>query len=239
VEGETVPSVTVRTAAPEVVPGFAGRPQHKKIHLMIAGGRLTLPLVSPEVQHSEIAAEWVQIPRPGQRPLLRRSADRLRQMQLTVIFADGILSQDGRRLEVEGGLRALERISNADEPIVVAYGPFEAGLWRLTDVNVRSQRREIGSNKMTQAEVALTFVQAFDDGFRKPVSPTPPAPSGGPAPPPGPPAGHRHYTVKRGDTLSKIAAQFYGDANRYPEIARANGISNPSRIKVGQRLIIP
>jgi LysM repeat protein len=234
-----VPSVAVRTNASDVVPGFAGRPQHRKIHLMIAGARLTLPLVSPEVQHSEIAAEWVQIPRPGQRPLLRRSADRLRQMQLTVIFADGILTQDGRQLEAEGGLRALERISNEDEPIVVAYGPFEAGLWRLTDVNIRSQRRQIGSNKITQAEASLTFVQAFDDGYRKPVSPTPPPPTGAPVKPPGAPAGHGHYTVKRGDTLSKIAAKFYGDANRYPEIARANGINNPSRIKVGQRLIIP
>jgi cell division septation protein DedD len=47
------------------------------------------------------------------------------------------------------------------------------------------------------------------------------------------------YTVQRGDTLGRIAARFYGDARKYPVLQRANNISNPSRIWVGQVLIIP
>ena len=47
------------------------------------------------------------------------------------------------------------------------------------------------------------------------------------------------YTVKSGDTLSKIAKEFYGDAGKYMEIANANNISNPDKINVGQELIIP
>lgn len=47
------------------------------------------------------------------------------------------------------------------------------------------------------------------------------------------------YTVQRGDTLGRIAAQFYGDARKYPIIQRANNISNPSRIWIGQVLVIP
>ena len=47
------------------------------------------------------------------------------------------------------------------------------------------------------------------------------------------------YTVKSGDTLGKIAVKFYGDAHKYPVIQRANNIENPSRIWVGQVLIIP
>lgn len=47
------------------------------------------------------------------------------------------------------------------------------------------------------------------------------------------------YTVQRGDTLGRIAARFYGDARKYPIIQRANNISNPSRIWVGQVLVIP
>src|SRR4029079_5557130 len=35
------------------------------------------------------------------------------------------------------------------------------------------------------------------------------------------------YTVKSGDTLSKIAKRFYGEANHYHQIAAANGIDNP------------
>lgn len=45
-----------------------------------------------------------------------------------------------------------------------------------------------------------------------------------------------HYTVKAGDTLSSIA-QWYG-INLYT-LASVNGISNISRIYVGQRLYIP
>jgi len=47
------------------------------------------------------------------------------------------------------------------------------------------------------------------------------------------------YTIKSGDNLSKIAKHFYGNANKYPEIAKANNIANPDLIKVGQQLNLP
>lgn len=47
------------------------------------------------------------------------------------------------------------------------------------------------------------------------------------------------YTVKSGDTLSKIAKRFYGDANHYHQIAKASGIDNPDRIDVGQEVTLP
>lgn len=49
------------------------------------------------------------------------------------------------------------------------------------------------------------------------------------------------YTVKSGDTLSKIAKQMYGDANRYPEIFDANKpmLKDPDEIYPGQTLRIP
>ena len=49
------------------------------------------------------------------------------------------------------------------------------------------------------------------------------------------------YTVQAGDTLSGIAQKFYGDGSRdsYVKIARANNISDPDLIKVGQKLQIP
>ncbi len=42
--------------------------------------------------------------------------------------------------------------------------------------------------------------------------------------------------VRKGDTLSKIAARVYGNANRWPEIAELNGIRNPKNVTVGQSL---
>lgn len=47
------------------------------------------------------------------------------------------------------------------------------------------------------------------------------------------------YTVKSGDTLSKIAKRFYGDANHYQQIASASGIANPDKIDVGQEITLP
>jgi LysM repeat protein len=52
---------------------------------------------------------------------------------------------------------------------------------------------------------------------------------------------HRRYTVKAGDTLSKISRQFYGDANQYTKIFNANRsvLSDPNSISPGQELVIP
>ena len=48
-----------------------------------------------------------------------------------------------------------------------------------------------------------------------------------------------HYKVKKGDTLSKIAKQYTGNALRYDEIAKLSNIKNPDRLEIGQDIIIP
>jgi nucleoid-associated protein YgaU len=49
------------------------------------------------------------------------------------------------------------------------------------------------------------------------------------------------YTVKAGDTLSKIAKEIYGNANEYQRIFEANQdkLQSPDKIQVGQQLVIP
>lgn len=49
------------------------------------------------------------------------------------------------------------------------------------------------------------------------------------------------YTVQKGDSLSKIAKQFYGNANKYPAIFEANKpmLKDPDLIYPGQMLVIP
>jgi nucleoid-associated protein YgaU len=53
--------------------------------------------------------------------------------------------------------------------------------------------------------------------------------------------GGETYTVKGGDTLSKISKQYYGDANEYMRIFYANRdkLKDPDMIQVGQQLTIP
>lgn len=46
------------------------------------------------------------------------------------------------------------------------------------------------------------------------------------------------YTVRPGDTLSGIAKTFYGSAKAAPNLAAANGISNPNKIRAGQTITL-
>jgi hypothetical protein len=49
---------------------------------------------------------------------------------------------------------------------------------------------------------------------------------------------HTTYTVKKGDSLWKIAKKLLGNGKKYPQIQKANGLSG-SLIRVGQKLKIP
>jgi nucleoid-associated protein YgaU len=60
-------------------------------------------------------------------------------------------------------------------------------------------------------------------------------------PSPGGPDYTQWHEVKKGETLSKIAQQYYGDASLYPKIFEANKdtLKDPNLIRVGQKLRIP
>jgi nucleoid-associated protein YgaU len=49
------------------------------------------------------------------------------------------------------------------------------------------------------------------------------------------------HEVVKGDTLGKIAAQYYGDASLYMTIfeANKNQLKDPNKIFPGQKLVIP
>jgi nucleoid-associated protein YgaU len=51
----------------------------------------------------------------------------------------------------------------------------------------------------------------------------------------------RIYTVKPGDSLSKISREFYGDANKYMKIFEANKdkLTDPNKVNAGTELLIP
>lgn len=73
-----------------------------------------------------------------------------------------------------------------------------------------------------------------------------PSPAGGGGERSDPATGHaspggdgRTYTVVSGDTLSEIAARFYGDSSRVSALQRANGIGPDEELPVGLELQIP
>ena len=49
----------------------------------------------------------------------------------------------------------------------------------------------------------------------------------------------KNYTVRRGDTLSQVAAAVYRDPARWRDVARANAIQDPRFLEPGTVLLIP
>ena len=47
------------------------------------------------------------------------------------------------------------------------------------------------------------------------------------------------YLVRRGDTITGIAAAVYRDPARWRELALANGITDPRQLRPGRRLLLP
>ena len=52
-------------------------------------------------------------------------------------------------------------------------------------------------------------------------------------------SGGGSYTVQKGDSLSSIARQRYGNPSKWKQIAAANPNVNPNALKVGQKLAMP
>jgi nucleoid-associated protein YgaU len=104
-------------------------------------------------------------------------------------------------------------------------------------------RRATGRGGLVLA-IALLLAGCIRDGGAPDLTPTPddrfvivtPTP-GTPEPrTPTPVTGEQTYTVKAGDSLSSIAAQF---GVSQEALQAANGIDDPNSIYVGQQLIIP
>ena len=47
------------------------------------------------------------------------------------------------------------------------------------------------------------------------------------------------YIIQPGDNLGKVSELFYGAASKYQEIAKANHMSDPNKIQVGQTIDLP
>jgi nucleoid-associated protein YgaU len=47
------------------------------------------------------------------------------------------------------------------------------------------------------------------------------------------------YTIAAGDNLSKVSKLFYGNANKYEAIAKANGMEDANKIQIGQEIKVP
>lgn len=190
---------------------------------------------------------WQEIEHPKRPSSVEYGGQPLQTLTIEALF-DGWRQQ----ASVEEPLRILNvwgRIPpGRREPAVLQfeYANHANQRWVLQDLDLgESLRREDGSRvrqyltitllEYRDAQVFLSPVKRAAPAPAKPGAPGKPSSGAKPAP------SGRTYTVKGGDTLSKIAAKQLGKASRWPEIARLQTppLRDPNRIRVGQVLRLP
>lgn len=162
------------------------------------------------------------------------------------VWATGTNGQDVQRLEVQKDGNCV--LYTSDKPIwhTDTKGAKDVKLVLQDDRNVvlYAHDKAAWSTKTDTSEPPPPVPEA-DTPEVVPAAQEAPAPApepvAEPAPPPAPPPppAPRTYTVVSGDTLWAISERFYGDGNKYQQIADASGISNPDLIHPGQVLTIP
>jgi nucleoid-associated protein YgaU len=100
--------------------------------------------------------------------------------------------------------------------------PFDV---HLKSVTVKHQEFD-ETGKPTRATASIVLEEVSDPPKKQ--NPT----SGGPA-------GNRAHVVSDGDSLASIAFREYDDPALWRGLADLNGIDDPMRLRLGQRLIVP
>lgn len=198
------------------------------------GNRVVLPFAPLPVEIGGVAPEWQAVDRGASRlPLLLRGASSLRteRFQLTLARADFTES-------IDDVLAALERIAGFGGRVAFAYGRPERGLWRITDFTSTVTDRAPGTQAPSRANVSLTLTAVSD----LPASVGAP-PAAVPRPSTSTSSGRggasRVHVVVAGDTLWALAVRFLGTGTRWRELADANKVRDPRKLRIGTRLVIP
>lgn len=200
---------------------------HPHAVITSSAATVTLGATDEKVDYTGLGSTWAQIPRPGDNSLLRRATRNRLQAKVTATLIAGYAG-----MTIHEQLLALDRIGASSATCGVSFGEMAQHRWQLTEASLSSIDRAQITNATKHADVTLTFVVVVDEDLTVAVSrKKAPASDKGKV--------KRHtVTVRKGDTLSKIAARELGNANRWPEIAKANHIRNPKSIRVGQRLVV-
>lgn len=206
---------------------LTGRTQkgHPHVTVTSTAGTVMLGATDEKVEYSGLGSSWVEIPRPGDNSLLRRAGRNRLRAQVTTMLIDGYGG-----LTVHEQLLVLDRIAASTATCGVSYAEMAQHRWQLIEARLSTIDRASITNRTKHADVTLTFLVVVDEQLTvaKSRKATPASDKG---------KVKRHtVVVRKGDTLAKIAAREYGNANRWPEIAKLNGIRNPRSIRVGQKL---
>lgn len=209
------------------------------------GRNVLIPYAPRDIEFLGIAGHYVTLTRPGLVDALLYSRPSLKKLSFTLVLVDRTLRGAGQvpgttatNIDALDTINLLSQYASAGTKMRMAYSSLEAGSWRITTFQPRSLLRDevdeithaTAEVELTQAVDAIVGVGPVTGGVTTPPPPPPPQQA--------PPA-TAYYTVVRGDTLWAIAVAYYGNGNRWSEIADANGITDPRSLQIGTVLRIP
>lgn len=207
------------------------------------GIKVLLPWAPAKGSLDGLTDSWSTVERTGRQPLVRYNAAGLPTMTLDVLLTD----RSGVHGRVDYELHQIRRLGQGEQLITIAgLSVGEEGPWRMTGLSIDIEQRSEGNRDVEKARVQMSFTAAVDVSLT--TTSAAPVPSktgpltGGVKKPPtvkAPTPAAQYYTVRSGDSLWAIATKYYGDPSRWPKIADANRLKNPSLIRPGQRLTIP
>jgi hypothetical protein len=202
---------------PEVVftePAPALRP--KVAIVTEAGQAVELTWVPEATTLDGISAVWARLGRPGLKPLTQPTGKGALSLSLTAI-----LGSADRQTSIDPQLALLRAVAASGARVRVPYGGLEAGWWRISALAVTSSVRAEGSNAVTRATVALTFIEDVPGG-----------------PPVRARSIYRYHQWAAGDTMQALAYRYLGSTARWTDIMRFNNLTSTA-VSVGIVLRIP
>ncbi len=217
-------NVTVpRTTSLAVLRGAAAfrPPAHPKAVLtsIRTGVSVALPYAPREMERGPWSHRWEEdLPEGAWIPNLRDKGPNLVKLKFTAV-----VGRPDYQESVETVLGVLRYLAIHDAHVVFAYGPSEGGQFVITEHSEAVEARQYGTNAITRARVSLTLTERWYLASWGRISR--PAPS--------------FHVIAAGETLAGLAGRYYGDVDRWPLIAEANGIDDPRDLQVGSRLTIP
>jgi hypothetical protein len=141
------------------------------LSLLGSGQALALPITDPAAVYASLEGNWVEVPRPGRKPMNVRVGGKLSTLQLNITLAPANGSVFDPGGTVQPVLERLINFANADGvyPLALAWGGVDGytglsatGHWRIDALTVNSTQRQPGTNNVTQANVSLTLKEVSD-----------------------------------------------------------------------------
>jgi hypothetical protein len=195
----------------------------------------SFPLGSVVPARSDGLGGWQEVTRERRESITDYTGPAVDKLDLTV-RCDGLAANRSVEADV-AWLVELGEKSGIQSPTFTASGPFwlSGTLFVLASMDWGTYYRRASDGHLVQQELTLHLWKyvAGDVVVTSPAKKHKAAngQSGTSHP--------KTYTVKSGDTLQSIAAKIYGTSKKWSDIASANNLRDPNRLKPGQVLKLP